>query len=358
MNVKSRRARAAALALVLASAVGRRGLRGRNRTRSKGREPRPGAAADKAIEKARTQPQRPRRVGRRPRRRGQGGRRRRRRRAANAASATQTAAAHAAAGDADGRRERGEGREHGRRPEEVDGASAGILPADGGFAREDRARDRRLPRLPAPRRLARGRGREPAAPLPRPDVLGAARARIRGSRRARCSSSASRPRPTAATGRAASSRATPRAISSSRRSTGRASRTRRGPSRGTTGSPLAGAYVAAAARCAPPDNKPTPAEFARCRPFLVREIAALPRPEGRPRARRARVAGLDRGARRERGAAPRPLPPSRTGRRRGSAKSRLLALVPREPAEHVHGAPDAGDAGCGPGEDPGDFLEG
>ncbi|MGA7991269.1 MAG: uracil-DNA glycosylase family protein, partial [Thermoanaerobaculia bacterium] len=40
---------------------------------------------------------------------------------------------------------------------------------------------------------------------------------------------------------------------------------------------LAGAYVAAAARCAPPGNKPTSAEFARCRPFLVREIAALPR---------------------------------------------------------------------------------
>jgi uracil-DNA glycosylase family 4 len=38
---------------------------------------------------------------------------------------------------------------------------------------------------------------------------------------------------------------------------------------------LTGAYVAAAARCAPPDNKPTPAEFARCLPFLVREIAAL-----------------------------------------------------------------------------------
>jgi len=28
-------------------------------------------------------------------------------------------------------------------------------------------------------------------------------------------------------------------------------------------------------RCAPPDNRPTPAEFARCRPFLAREIAAL-----------------------------------------------------------------------------------
>jgi uracil-DNA glycosylase family 4 len=39
---------------------------------------------------------------------------------------------------------------------------------------------------------------------------------------------------------------------------------------------LTGAYVAAAARCAPPDNKPTPAEFARCLPFLVREIAQLP----------------------------------------------------------------------------------
>ena len=39
---------------------------------------------------------------------------------------------------------------------------------------------------------------------------------------------------------------------------------------------LTGAYVAAAARCAPPGNKPTPEEFARCLPFLAREIAALP----------------------------------------------------------------------------------
>jgi len=36
-------------------------------------------------------------------------------------------------------------------------------------------------------------------------------------------------------------------------------------------------FVAAAARCAPPDNRPTPAEFEKCRPFLVREIGALPR---------------------------------------------------------------------------------
>lgn len=36
------------------------------------------------------------------------------------------------------------------------------------------------------------------------------------------------------------------------------------------------AYITAAARCAPPDNKPTPAELAACRPFLVRNIALLP----------------------------------------------------------------------------------
>lgn len=38
---------------------------------------------------------------------------------------------------------------------------------------------------------------------------------------------------------------------------------------------LCGAWIAAAVRCAPPDNRPTPAEFARCLPFLAREIAAL-----------------------------------------------------------------------------------
>lgn len=40
---------------------------------------------------------------------------------------------------------------------------------------------------------------------------------------------------------------------------------------------LIDAYVAAAARCAPPDNKPTPAEIARCLPYLAAEVAALPR---------------------------------------------------------------------------------
>jgi uracil-DNA glycosylase family 4 len=39
---------------------------------------------------------------------------------------------------------------------------------------------------------------------------------------------------------------------------------------------LRDAFIAAAVRCAPPDNKPTPEEIARCLPHLDAEIAALP----------------------------------------------------------------------------------
>lgn len=38
---------------------------------------------------------------------------------------------------------------------------------------------------------------------------------------------------------------------------------------------LRGAYVTAAVRCAPPDNKPSPEERARCMPHLRRELALL-----------------------------------------------------------------------------------
>jgi uracil-DNA glycosylase family 4 len=38
---------------------------------------------------------------------------------------------------------------------------------------------------------------------------------------------------------------------------------------------LTGAWVTAAARCAPPGNRPTRDELARCRPFLAAEIALL-----------------------------------------------------------------------------------
>ncbi|MBI2527879.1 MAG: uracil-DNA glycosylase [Candidatus Rokubacteria bacterium] len=40
---------------------------------------------------------------------------------------------------------------------------------------------------------------------------------------------------------------------------------------------LRGAYITAALRCAPPANKPTPAEMERCRPYLIDELALLRR---------------------------------------------------------------------------------
>jgi uracil-DNA glycosylase family 4 len=40
---------------------------------------------------------------------------------------------------------------------------------------------------------------------------------------------------------------------------------------------LTDAYITAAVRCAPPQNRPTPAEFARCRPYLEEELRLLGR---------------------------------------------------------------------------------
>ncbi len=39
---------------------------------------------------------------------------------------------------------------------------------------------------------------------------------------------------------------------------------------------LSGCWVAAAVRCAPPDNKPTPAERDTCLPYFIRELELLP----------------------------------------------------------------------------------
>lgn len=38
---------------------------------------------------------------------------------------------------------------------------------------------------------------------------------------------------------------------------------------------LTNAYISAAVRCAPPDNRPLPSEFQNCRPYLVSEIGIL-----------------------------------------------------------------------------------
>ncbi len=41
------------------------------------------------------------------------------------------------------------------------------------------------------------------------------------------------------------------------------------------GQRLTDCWITAAGRCAPPDNKPTPAELERCRPYLASELALL-----------------------------------------------------------------------------------
>jgi uracil-DNA glycosylase family 4 len=38
---------------------------------------------------------------------------------------------------------------------------------------------------------------------------------------------------------------------------------------------LIDAYIAASGRCAPPDNRPTPAELDNCRPYLIAELRLL-----------------------------------------------------------------------------------
>ena len=40
---------------------------------------------------------------------------------------------------------------------------------------------------------------------------------------------------------------------------------------------LVDCLITNAVRCVPPENKPTPAEIATCRPFLVQRLAAMPR---------------------------------------------------------------------------------
>ncbi|HET9900905.1 MAG TPA: uracil-DNA glycosylase [Actinomycetes bacterium] len=47
--------------------------------------------------------------------------------------------------------------------------------------------------------------------------------------------------------------------------------------RADDGLTLTGAYIAAAVRCAPPANKPTPEERDACAPYLARELALLER---------------------------------------------------------------------------------
>lgn len=95
---------------------------------------------------------------------------------------------------------------------------------------------------------------------------------------------------------------------------------------------LRGAFITAAARCAPPDNRPAPEELARCAPFLDAELSLL---------RQARVflalgaiawdAVLGHLARRQAGAAVQPPAP-------GPAGGRLARALPRPRPRFGHGA--------------------
>ncbi len=108
------------------------------------------------------------------------------------------------------------------------------------------------------------------------------------------------------------------------------------------GQRLRNARMAAAVRCAPPANSPTPAERDACRPWLAREIAfLLPEPAGRAGARWVRRGGRAGLAGRQwRPVVPHPLPEIRARRRGRTGRSGRAALaaglLPPQPAEHVH----------------------
>ena len=71
-------------------------------------------------------------------------------------------------------------------------------------------------------------------------------------------------------------------------------------------------YITAAAHCAPPGNKPLPAELRNCRPWLERELALLTEVEGGGRARQNRLRRLP-GRAAARGASSPAVPASSSG---------------------------------------------
>ena len=89
--------------------------------------------------------------------------------------------------------------------------------------------------------------------------------------------------------RARSSPATARGTGCSRPCIGPATRTSPRRRSRDDGLRLSGAYIAAVVRCAPPANRPTPAERDTCLPYLVRELRAAAGRAGDRRARELRV---------------------------------------------------------------------
>ena len=112
-------------------------------------------------------------------------------------------------------------------------------------------------------------------------------------------------------------------------------------------------FISAACRCAPPDNKPLPAEIAACRPFLEREIALLP--DLRVVVALGRVA-FDAALRQFAPAEDAASRPHLRPRRGSSSRGRALAgrLLSSQPPKHPDRPPDRRDVR--PGLDAGEAI--
>ncbi len=105
-------------------------------------------------------------------------------------------------------------------------------------------------------------------------------------------------------------------------------------------------WVTAAVRCAPPANRPTPAERDRCLGYANRELRAARARQGPRLPRRLRVGRRteteDR-ARRPNATAATPLRPRRRARARSETPADAARLLPPVAAEHVHRQADRRD---------------
>ena len=211
--------------------------------------------------------------------------------------------------------------------------------------RGDRAGGDGVPCLPAAGGVARdGWGGRSGAPFAT-RTTGRGRCRGSATRGRGCWCSGWRPPRTGRTAPGACSPATARATGSSRRCTGRGSPASRPRRTADDGLELRDAFVTAAVKCAPPDNRPTPGSATAASPSCCASWRRSPRARGRLSGR----VRLGPGAARAAGGGLRPCPsrcPASGTPREARVGERLSArrLVPSQPAEHLHRPADGGDA--------------